>query len=238
MPWPGSCQTALRLMFQAQTRPTASGPRRFRRQRRRGRPGGPPRSSTARRSGCARGGRTPRRRGEAHPHGAGGRRPSVQRGRCPEGPYVRRCPRPPLPGNLDTVRESRRPSRKRDLDRPDDCAPRGVLAGQRADRRPTKDGGRITLRTEHSLRRQPHALVQVPWLLSHTALHRFNRGMLRVNSQAMNAGIPISFSFPMQNRCMSAAVLISGDACPVSSERRERSRTKPGLPAAPWRNRS
>jgi len=35
--------------------------------------------------------------------------------------------------------------------------------------------------------------------------------MLRVNNHAMKPGMPISFSFPMQNRCMSAAVRISGE---------------------------
>jgi hypothetical protein len=55
------------------------------------------------------------------------------------------------------------------------------------------------------------ALSALESVLSHAALHRFNRGMLRVHNQAMNVGIPISFSLPIQNRCMSVAVRISGE---------------------------
>ena len=45
------------------------------------------------------------------------------------------------------------------------------------------------------------ALPALETVFSHV-FHRFNRGMLRVNNQAMNAGIPIPFNLPMQNRCM------------------------------------
>jgi hypothetical protein len=55
------------------------------------------------------------------------------------------------------------------------------------------------------------ALPALKAVFSHVAFHRFSLGMLRVKNQATNPGIPISFSFPMQKRCMSAAVLISGE---------------------------